>query len=280
VGGGEVGEIWLPAVDATSLTWGVYDVLVGVTEQVQLGTLDELAAMEELEVQAGILEGIQGDLAGWTPSDEQAVAYKADLEAEIAALQQTLGQLLAEEITFAEAGSLLEGDLGGLEELPRGLPEGLLTGLVWAPAIETASLTQSVYESLGEINEQLQSGALDQLAAMEELEVQAQILETIQGDLSTWTPMDEQLIAYKADLEAQVAALQAAVDQLLLGETPLPELQGLLEEDLSDIDELTQGIFDAATIEGLDMGQMQSVLEDLSKSIEETLDIQVVLPLP
>jgi hypothetical protein len=149
----------------------------------------------------------------------------------------------------------------------------------WGPAIGSASLIQGVYQAILETAAAVEAGTLTDEEALEELLAQALVLEGVEQTLGGWDASDIQL-EYEEELETLLAQAQGALAGLIDEElTPL-DVTELLEVDLETLSQTTQEILEAASLDGVEVGDIQETLDQISDSIDEILDVEINIPLP
>jgi len=161
---------------------------------------------------------------------------------------------------------------------PSSVSLGELEG-TWEPAIGTAALVQGAYEAILKTAEDIQAGEIDSAEVSDELLAEAIVLKAVQDTLAEWNP-PEDMVDYKEELEGYVAKGQEILSQWFDEEITPVEVEDFLASDYEDLAQMVQDAVRQAELDGLAMEDIEAMLDELSASIEENLDIEVTVPLP
>jgi hypothetical protein len=115
-----MGEVWLPPIEAATLTLGAYDAILQTADELQIEGITGDEALEELLSEAVMLKAVGDTLAEWIPAEGQA-EYKADLQERVSRAQDVLGQWIGGEIAPEEVRGLLESDHNALGDMTQGI---------------------------------------------------------------------------------------------------------------------------------------------------------------
>ena len=143
------GAVWLPPIEAATLTLGAYEAILGTADELQIEGITGAEAFDEFLSEAVMLKAVGDTVAEWAPTEDQ-VHYKDALQGYISGAQEALGQWLDEEITPAEVRGLLESDYDALGDMTQGIvlaanQDGLELGAIEATLDELSRALEAAF---------------------------------------------------------------------------------------------------------------------------------------